>query len=126
MLGLVGESGQGKSVTGLRSRGCRAPADPAGNIRFRGREITRIGGCFPQSAWPRQMAMIFQNQRAALNRSALVPPATSSPICDLATTTMRDEGARRGAADAARRANRDPVKAHGRIRMNSGRNVASA
>ena len=46
MLGLVGESGSGKSVTGFAITRLLDAAGriTAGNIRFRGQDITRISG----------------------------------------------------------------------------------
>jgi ABC-type glutathione transport system ATPase component len=69
MLGLVGESGSGKSVTGFAITGLLDAAGriTAGDIRFRGQGITRIGGGDFRSLHGAAMAMIFQNPRAALN-----------------------------------------------------------
>jgi len=69
MLGLVGESGSGKSVTGFAITGLLDVAGriTAGNIRFRGQDISRIGGSDFRSLHGAAMAMIFQNPRAALN-----------------------------------------------------------
>jgi ABC-type glutathione transport system ATPase component len=69
MLGLVGESGSGKSVTGFAITGLLDIAGriTAGNIRFRGQDISRIGGSDFRSLHGAAMAMIFQNPRAALN-----------------------------------------------------------
>jgi ABC-type dipeptide/oligopeptide/nickel transport system ATPase component len=53
MLGLVGESGSGKSVTGFAITRLLDAAGriTAGNIRFRGQDITKISGgaCRTQS-----------------------------------------------------------------------------
>jgi ABC-type glutathione transport system ATPase component len=69
MLGLVGESGSGKSVTGFAVTGLLDAAGriTAGNIRFRGQDISTIGGNDFRSLHGAAMAMIFQNPRAALN-----------------------------------------------------------
>src|ERR1700704_3457507 len=69
MLGLVGESGSGKSVTGFAITGLLDVAGriTAGNIRFCGQDISRIGGSDFRSLHGAAMAMIFQNPRAALN-----------------------------------------------------------
>jgi ABC-type glutathione transport system ATPase component len=69
MLGLVGESGSGKSVTGFAVTRLLDPAGriTAGNIRFRGQDITKISGSDFRELHGAAMAMIFQNPRAALN-----------------------------------------------------------
>jgi len=69
MLGLVGESGSGKSVTGFAITRLLDAAGriTAGNIRFRGQDITKISGGDFRNLHGAAMAMIFQNPRAALN-----------------------------------------------------------
>ncbi|MBA4034655.1 MAG: ABC transporter ATP-binding protein, partial [Bradyrhizobium sp.] len=69
MLGLVGESGSGKSVTGFAITRLLDAAGrvTAGNIRFRGQDITRISSGDFRHLHGAAMAMIFQNPRAALN-----------------------------------------------------------
>lgn len=68
-LGIVGESGSGKSVLALAVMGLqdRAGRLTQGEVRWRGRRIDRL----PERAMRRlrgpDMAMIFQNPRAALN-----------------------------------------------------------
>ena len=68
-LGLVGESGSGKSVTALAVMRLldRAGRITAGHIRFRGRDITRVGRADLRQLRGAAMSMIFQNPRAALN-----------------------------------------------------------
>jgi ABC-type glutathione transport system ATPase component len=69
MLGLVGESGSGKSVTGFAVTRLLDAAGriTAGNILFRGQDITKISGSDFRNLHSAAMAMIFQNPRAALN-----------------------------------------------------------
>ena len=69
MLGLVGESGSGKSVTGFAITRLLDTAGriTAGNIRFRGQDITKISSGDFRDLHGAAMAMIFQNPRAALN-----------------------------------------------------------
>ncbi|KJC56112.1 ABC transporter ATP-binding protein [Bradyrhizobium sp. LTSPM299] len=69
MLGLVGESGSGKSVTGFAITGLLDVAGriTAGNILFRGQDITKMSGSDARNLHGTAMAMIFQNPRAALN-----------------------------------------------------------
>jgi ABC-type glutathione transport system ATPase component len=69
MLGLVGESGSGKSVTGFAITRLLDAAGriTAGNILFRGQDITKISRGDFRHLHGAAMAMIFQNPRAALN-----------------------------------------------------------
>jgi len=67
-LGVVGESGCGKSITALAMMGLvPPPGNVAGSIRFEGREL--VGQ--PEAAWRRlrgaQAAMVFQEPMTALN-----------------------------------------------------------
>lgn len=69
VVGLVGESGSGKSMTALAVMGLlpRAARVRGGHIRFDGRDLLAL----PRREWSAlrgtQLAMIFQNPRAALN-----------------------------------------------------------
>ncbi|MGA7803554.1 ABC transporter ATP-binding protein, partial [Bradyrhizobium sp.] len=69
MLGLVGESGSGKSVTGFAITQLLDAAGriTAGQILFRGQDLTRLPAGDFRSLHGAAMAMIFQNPRAALN-----------------------------------------------------------
>jgi ABC-type dipeptide/oligopeptide/nickel transport system ATPase component len=69
MLGLVGESGSGKSITGFAITRLLDAAGrvTAGNVLFRGQNITKISGGDFRNLHGAAMAMIFQNPRAALN-----------------------------------------------------------
>jgi oligopeptide/dipeptide ABC transporter ATP-binding protein len=68
-LGLVGESGCGKSVTALATMGIlpRAARIPTGSIKLDGRELVGL----PERAWRRvrgkEIAMIFQDPMTSLN-----------------------------------------------------------
>jgi oligopeptide transport system ATP-binding protein len=68
-LGLVGESGCGKSVTALATMGIlpRAARIPTGSIELEGRELTGLS----ERAWRRirgkEIAMIFQDPMTSLN-----------------------------------------------------------
>jgi peptide/nickel transport system ATP-binding protein len=68
-LGLVGESGCGKSVTALATMGIlpRAARIPSGSIRLEGRELLGLS----ERAWRRirgkEIAMIFQDPMTSLN-----------------------------------------------------------
>ncbi len=69
-LGLVGESGCGKSVTALSIMGLLPhPAGrvESGSIRFRGRELLELSSEEFRSVRGKRIAMIFQEPMTALN-----------------------------------------------------------
>jgi oligopeptide/dipeptide ABC transporter ATP-binding protein len=68
-LGIVGESGCGKSVTALSVMGLLAPNARIveGSIRFGGRELTRLSDRELEDVRGRQIAMIFQDPMTSLN-----------------------------------------------------------
>ena len=68
-LGLVGESGSGKSVLSYAILGILDPAAriTRGTIRFDGRDLLADGGKAMRAMRGRELAMIFQNPRVALN-----------------------------------------------------------
>jgi peptide/nickel transport system ATP-binding protein len=67
-LGLVGESGCGKSATALATLGLLGPqAVVAGSIRFEGRELLTLPQKELRSLRGRSIAMIFQEPMTALN-----------------------------------------------------------
>ena len=69
-LGIVGESGCGKSVTALSIMGL-IPRPPArierGNVVFDGRELTRLSDRELEDVRGRDIAMIFQDPMTSLN-----------------------------------------------------------
>jgi oligopeptide transport system ATP-binding protein len=69
-LGLVGESGCGKSVTALSIMGL-IPKPPGkiveGSILFEGKELTKMSGRQLENVRGRQIAMIFQDPMSSLN-----------------------------------------------------------
>jgi oligopeptide transport system ATP-binding protein len=69
-LGLVGESGCGKSVTALSIMGL-IPKPPGkiveGSILFDGKELTKMSGRQLENVRGRQIAMIFQDPMSSLN-----------------------------------------------------------
>ena len=69
VMGLVGESGSGKSMTALTVMGLlpRAATVRGGRIWFDGRDLLALSGGGMRAVRGRQIAMIFQNPRAALN-----------------------------------------------------------
>ena len=68
-LGIVGESGCGKSVTALSIMGLLAPSAriESGAIRFEGRELNRLSQRELEDVRGRQIAMIFQDPMTSLN-----------------------------------------------------------
>jgi oligopeptide/dipeptide ABC transporter ATP-binding protein len=68
-LGIVGESGCGKSVTALSIMGLLPPSGRivSGSIRFEGREVTTMSQRELEDIRGRQIAMIFQDPMTSLN-----------------------------------------------------------
>ncbi len=68
-LGLVGESGSGKSVLSFAILGIQDPAAriTQGTIRFAGQDLLADRGRAMRTLRGRELAMIFQNPRVALN-----------------------------------------------------------
>jgi oligopeptide/dipeptide ABC transporter ATP-binding protein len=68
-LGIVGESGCGKSVTALSIMGLLASTARfvSGSIRFDGRELNRLSERELEDVRGRQIAMIFQDPMTSLN-----------------------------------------------------------
>ncbi|NMG35607.1 ATP-binding cassette domain-containing protein [Azoarcus sp. TTM-91] len=68
-VGLVGESGSGKSVLSFAAMGIQDAAAriTAGAIRFAGQDLLAKKGAAMKALRGREMAMIFQNPRVALN-----------------------------------------------------------
>jgi oligopeptide/dipeptide ABC transporter ATP-binding protein len=68
-LGIVGESGCGKSVTALSIMGLLVPAAriETGAIRFEGRDLTTLSEHELEDVRGRQIAMIFQDPMTSLN-----------------------------------------------------------
>lgn len=69
IVGLVGESGSGKSVTGFSILGLvRKPGKVVGGrILFNGRDLRQLSKAALREIRGREIAMIFQDPRAALN-----------------------------------------------------------
>src|SRR5437016_8266511 len=68
-VGIVGESGSGKSVTSYAVMRIldRAGRIAAGSVRFSGLDLTAAGENDMRNLRGREISMIFQNPRAALN-----------------------------------------------------------
>jgi peptide/nickel transport system ATP-binding protein len=68
-LGIVGESGCGKSVTALSIMGLLAPNARivSGSVHFEGRDLTELSNRELEDIRGRQIAMIFQDPMTSLN-----------------------------------------------------------
>ncbi len=90
-LGLVGESGCGKSTTG---RAILRLYDPtSGTIELEGQDITRIQGDALRRLRPR-MQMIFQDPHASLNPRMTVASIISEPLTEHRSLSRRDRQSR--------------------------------
>lgn len=69
VMGLVGESGSGKTITALSIMNLLPPAATitGGEVRFDGRDLLRLSDRQMRAVRGKELAMIFQNPRAALN-----------------------------------------------------------
>ena len=76
-LGLVGESGCGKSTTGKAILQLNRPT--AGSVTFAGTDLTRVRGRSLRT-YRRRMQMIFQDPYASLNPRMSVGSIVSEPI----------------------------------------------
>jgi len=76
-LGLVGESGCGKSTTGRLVLRLIEPS--AGRIMLGGRDITRLGGAALKQA-RRRMQIIFQDPLSSLNPRLTIGRAVAEPL----------------------------------------------
>ncbi|MFJ5785798.1 dipeptide/oligopeptide/nickel ABC transporter permease/ATP-binding protein [Streptomyces hydrogenans] len=72
-LGLVGESGCGKSITSLAIMGLLARnAEVSGTIEYRGRDLLAMGRKERQALAGPEIAMVYQDAMSSLNPSILV------------------------------------------------------
>ena len=76
-LALVGESGCGKSTTARLVLRLIEPS--AGTIRFKGRDVTKVGGSGMRSL-RRSMQIVFQDPYASLNPRLTVGDAIAEPM----------------------------------------------
>ncbi len=98
-LGLVGESGSGKSVLSYAVMGIQDPAAriTAGSIRFDGMDLLSMPERQMADIRGREIAMIFQNPRVALNPIRRVGQQIADVLARH-TTTLRGERAGRAVA----------------------------
>ncbi|WP_030423017.1 dipeptide/oligopeptide/nickel ABC transporter permease/ATP-binding protein [Streptomyces sp. NRRL F-5065] len=72
-LGLVGESGCGKSITSLAVMGLLARnAEATGEILYRGRDLLRLSPKERRALMGPEIAMVYQDAMSSLNPSVLV------------------------------------------------------
>jgi oligopeptide transport system ATP-binding protein len=99
-LGIVGESGCGKSVTALSIMGL-IPKPPAkivgGEVLFDGRDLTKLKEGDLQSVRGKEIAMIFQDPMTSLNPTIKIGTQITETI--LAHEEVSKEGARKRAGD---------------------------
>jgi peptide/nickel transport system ATP-binding protein len=95
-LGLVGESGSGKSVLSYAVLGIQDPAAriTAGSIRFGGIDLLSLGERQMADIRGREIAMIFQNPRVALNPIRRVGGQIGDVLVRHTTTLAREREAR--------------------------------
>ncbi len=95
-LGVVGESGCGKSVTALAVLGLLAapPADiEAGAVRFAGRDLLRLSAEERRRIRGREIAMIFQEPMTSLNPLLPIGRQVAEPLrvhLELSAAEARD------------------------------------
>jgi oligopeptide/dipeptide ABC transporter ATP-binding protein len=95
-LALVGESGSGKSVTALSiMRLVQPPGRIAGGeVRFKGRDLLRLGEREMQAVRGAQISLIFQEPMAALNPVFRIGDQIAEALVAHGRTTRRDARAR--------------------------------
>ncbi|WP_399881794.1 dipeptide/oligopeptide/nickel ABC transporter permease/ATP-binding protein [Streptomyces sp. BBFR51] len=72
-LGLVGESGCGKSITSLAIMGLLARnAEAGGEILYRGRDLLTLGAKERRALMGPEIAMVYQDAMSSLNPSVLI------------------------------------------------------
>ena len=103
VLGLIGESGAGKSTIGLAAMGyarggCRISA---GTIRFDGVDLMRLSEAERRKIWGRRMAYVAQSAAASFNPAhKLIDQYAESPTWH---HVLSEEDAKRQAVDLFRR-----------------------
>jgi oligopeptide/dipeptide ABC transporter ATP-binding protein len=98
-LGLVGESGSGKSVLSYAILGIQDPAAriTTGSVHFAGMNLLELAESQLADVRGREIAMIFQNPRVALNPIRRVGDQIGDVLERHTTTLARDRSARSAA-----------------------------
>ncbi len=91
ILGLVGESGCGKTTTGRLIMKLLSPS--AGEVRFRGADVTRLAGSALEK-YRREVQMIFQDPYASMNPRFTLRDVLEEPL--LIHGISADDGKKRG------------------------------
>jgi oligopeptide/dipeptide ABC transporter ATP-binding protein len=90
-LGLVGESGCGKSTIARMVLGLQAPT--GGMVLFKGRDIQQLAGA-ERAAYRRNVAAVFQDPSSSLNPWMRVANIVAEPL-EINTRSTRTENQRR-------------------------------
>jgi peptide/nickel transport system ATP-binding protein len=126
-VGMVGESGCGKTVTGLSILGLLPAASSTiqGEVLFEGRDLAKMAAPELRGIRGREIAMVFQEPMTSLNPVLHGRRARSARRCGAHDRTRR-AGARERAIEAARIASasrRPGAPARRRIRTSSRRHA---
>jgi peptide/nickel transport system ATP-binding protein len=103
VLGLIGESGAGKSTIGLAAMGYARPGCriSAGSIMFDGVDLAKLGEADKRPLWGRRVAYVAQSAAASFNPAhKLIDQFAETPTWH---DVMNSEDARRNAIDLYRR-----------------------
>ncbi|MFI6816881.1 dipeptide ABC transporter ATP-binding protein [Nonomuraea sp. NPDC050328] len=81
-LGIVGETGSGKSMTGLAIMGMLPPGGrvTGGSIHFRDRELVGLPAAQYRGVRGNEIAMIFQDSMTALNPTRRIGDQVAEPV----------------------------------------------
>ena len=79
MLGLIGESGAGKSTIGLAAMGYARPGCriTAGSIVFDGVDLSKLSEAQKRDYWGKRIAYVAQSAAASFNPGA----SADRPVC---------------------------------------------
>ncbi len=103
VLGLIGESGAGKSTIGLAALGYARPGCriKAGSIMFDGVDLAKLGEAEKRKLWGRRLAYVAQSAAASFNPAhRLIDQFAETPTWH---NVMNGEEAKRNAIDLYRR-----------------------